>query len=468
MSILEGLPSPRGARSPGFLVTTAETAAQHAQYRQLRRAVFVDTQQVFSHSDVDEIDLDERTVVLVAVDADGDVVGGVRIAPVGEHDLGWWTGSRLVVAPHRRGTEIASALVRAAVAHAENRGVLRFDACVNARHRGLFHRLGWTSHGDTAIGSVPHVHMRRPMDRLQRTADGAKAFLADVLEPLRGHPAGLGPRGFVGDDGVPVPGTDVVAACDAILPSMVDRDPWWAGWCSVLVNLNDLIAMGAAPTALLDAVGARTTSQLTRIIRGVAAASAAWDVPVLGGHTQVGVPASVAVTALGRTSTPVPGGGGRVGDILRLTADLTGGWRPGYTGAQWDSTSARPPQDLRALTGLVARMSPHAAKDVSMAGVVGTTGMLAEAGGTGACIDVAATPRPSGADMGSWLTCFPGFGMLTADSGDAADAPAATLPGGVVSAACGHLTAEPGVRLRWPDGVETVAIAASVTGLGRA
>ena len=50
-----------------------------------------------------------------------------------------------------------------------------------------------------------------------------------------------------------MPGSDLMAACDAIIPSMVERDPEWAGWCSALVNLNDLAAMGAAPVGLLDA-----------------------------------------------------------------------------------------------------------------------------------------------------------------------------------------------------------------------
>jgi AIR synthase-related protein len=223
--------------------------------------------------------------------------------------------------------------------------------------------------------------------------------------------------------------------------------------------------MGAAPLALLDAVGAPTQSLLTRIIRGIARASAAWRVPVLGGHTQLGVPAALAVTAMGRTAQPVPAGGGTVGDSVRLTADLAGEWRPGYHGRQWDSTSTRGSDDLVRMAGLVAKMRPHAAKDVSMAGIVGTAGMLAEASGTGAELDVSAIPRPSGAEMGSWLTCFPGFGMLTADRDEHAPP---SVPPGVVSAVCGRLTTEYGVRLRWPDGVVTTAVAAEMTGLGRA
>jgi AIR synthase-related protein len=261
-----------------------------------------------------------------------------------------------------------------------------------------------------------------------------------------------------------VAGSDLVACCDAIVPAMVERDPEWAGWCSVLVNANDLAAMGAEPVGLLDAVAARDRSFASRILAGLRRASEAYQIPVLGGHTQLGAPASLAVTALGRTADPVPGGGGRPGHRIRLTADLGGGWRPGYAGRQWDSTTMRTTAELRAMLGSVAAARPAAAKDVSMAGVAGTLGMLAEASGCGAVLDVAAVPRPAGAAAGDWLTCFPGFAMLTADEPGAAAPPA----GPVASAECGELVPGAGVRLRWPDGELTSALPGAVTGLGPA
>ena len=94
-----------------------------------------------------------------------------------------------------------------------------------------------------------------------------------------------------------------------------------------------------------------------------------------------------------------------------------------------------------------------------MAGLVGTIGMLAEASGTGATIDVAAIPRPD-AQLADWLTCFPGFAVVAA--GNAPTSPE------TVTARCGTLTAESGVRLRWPDGELTTALASAPTGLGRA
>jgi AIR synthase-related protein len=245
---------------------------------------------------------------------------------------------------------------------------------------------------------------------------------------------------------------------------MVERDPEWAGWCSVLVNVNDLSAMGATPVGLLDALGAPDASHAARVLAGLRRAAVAYGIPVLGGHTQLGVPAALSVTALGRTGHPVPGGGGRPGHRVRLTADLGGGWRSGYRGRQWDSTTRRRTDELRAMLGAVGAARPAAAKDVSMAGIAGTLGMLAEASGCAAVLDIAAMPRPQDAAMGDWLTCFPGFAMLTADIPGRAPLPAGPATGAV----CGELVSGQGVGLRWPDGEITEAVTGPVTGMGTA
>jgi putative N-acetyltransferase (TIGR04045 family) len=443
-----------------FHIEPAQDRAAFAEYHALRTDAFVRQQGLFAVHDLDHVDDDPRTVVLVARDAAGAVLGGVRLGPVGDGpDLGWWRGGRLVVRPDCPVRGVGGALVRAACAHAENAGVLRFEATVQPQNERMFHRLGWTSVRPVVTADAPHVLMRWPIGRIAALVSATKRELGTLL-------AGLSPggNGFVGDDGAPVPGSDLVAACDAIIPSMVERDPEWAGWCSVLVNLNDLAAMGAEPVGLLDALGARDRSFASRVLGGLRRASEAWDVPVLGGHTQFGVPAALSVTALGRTADPIPGGGGRPGHRVRLTADLGGGWRPGYAGRQWDSTSHRRTPELRAMHSATANARPAAAKDVSMAGIVGTLGMLAEASGCGAVLDVAAVPRPAKTTTGDWLTCFPGFAMLTTAWQDAA------LPqaGPAVSEDCGELVAGAGVSLRWPDGELTTVIDDRVTGMGTA
>ena len=463
-----------GDPPPAFLIEEAEGPAKQAYYR-LRREAFVERQGLFDRTDLDERDDDPRTVVLVARDPGGTVIGGVRLGPAtAGPDIGWWQGGRLVTAlaseePRaightssdvrggrraRRVGGVGVALVRAACARAEAAGALRFDATVQLGTQRFFQRLGWETVKPVTVANTPHVLMRWPIGRIARLATATKSELGPLLQ-------GIGPAGFVGDDGAPVPGSDLVAACDAILPSMVERDAEWAGWCSVLVNVNDLAAMGAVPVGLLDALGARDAAFAQRVLRGLKRAAEAYGVPVLGGHTQFGVPAALSVTALGRTTHPVPGGGGRPGQQVRLTADIGGGWRPGYAGRQWDSTSHRQPEELRAMLASVGVARPAAAKDVSMAGIVGTLGMLAEASGCGAVLDVADVPKPDAASAGDWLTCFPGFAMVSTGPQELEAGPA-------VSAVCGELTTGQGVALRWPDGDVTEALTAGVTGMGAA
>lgn len=463
--ILTGAPRVEAA---AFVVVEATTRAELADYRSLRHDAFVREQGLFARTDVDEVDEDPRTRVLVVRSSDGRTLGGVRVHPAsGGRDLGWWRGSRLVVAPAaRRHTGAGAALVRAACATAESAGALRFDATVQAQNEPLFRRLGWVTRELVELHGHPHVVVDWPIARIQRLATATKSALGTLLGDLLDVPSGGGGAGFVGDDGAPVPGSDLVAACDAILPSMVERDPEWAGWCAVLVNLNDLSAMGAAPVGLLDSVAARDASFARRVLAGLTDAARCWGVPVLGGHTQLGVPAALSVTALGRTASPVRGGGGRPGESLRVTADLGGGWRPGYTGAQWDSSSHRRPEELRALAGVVPALRPTAAKDVSMSGLVGTTGMLAEASGCRAVLDVAAVPAPGDASYGDWLTCFPGFAMVTAEPAGRPAPDDRVIPHFLDSRTCGGLTDGTGVGLRWPDGVVTEAITSPVTGMG--
>ncbi|MGH3833877.1 MAG: MSMEG_0567/sll0787 family protein [Pseudonocardiaceae bacterium] len=443
---------------PDFQIEPAADLASRSAYYRLRTEVFVHRQGLFTGHDRDEHDDDPRTLVLLARDPAGTVLGGVRLGPVGDGpDLGWWFGGRLVVHPGSAARGVGAALVRAACAHAESAGVLRFEATVQARNEVFFSRLGWTAVAPVTVAATPHVLMRWPIGRIAALVAATKAELGGLLR-------GLMPPGYVGDDGAPVPGSDLVAACDAILPSMVERDPEWAGWCSVLVNVNDLAAMGATPVGLLDALGARDRSFASRVLAGLRRASQAYGVPVLGGHTQLGVPAALSVTALGQTAHPIRGGGGRPGHRIRLSVDTGGSWRPGYAGRQWDSSSSRRGTELRAMLDSVALARPAAAKDVSMAGLAGTLGMLAEASGCRAVLDVAAVPRPARASVGDWFTCFPGFGMLTADH---ADRPP-PLASPALSADCGELVAGRGVALRWPDGELTEVITNAVTGLGTA
>jgi putative N-acetyltransferase (TIGR04045 family) len=464
-----GGPTPRQPErsQPWLIVEVSDRPELLRAYHALRRREFVERQGLFARDDSDVRDVDPHTRVLAALSTEGRVLGGVRIHPArdGSERIGWWQGSRLVVDADVAGARelsrgrIGSALVGAACARALDAGALRFDAQVQDRQLGFFARLGWEPVRPIEVAGSPHRLMRWPITRFAELAGATK-------QPLAGLIGSLLPRDrWRGDDGVPVPGGAGVVTClDAITPSMVQHDPEWAGWCGMLVTAHDLAAMGAAPTGALDALAAPDAAHARRVIEGVRAGADALTLPVLGGHTQLGVPAALSVTGIGYTTDPIPASGGRIGDAVTLTADVAGDWRPGYLGCQWDSSSWRTREELAQMLSAVARSRPRAAKDVSMAGVVGTLGMLAEASGCGAELDVGSVPRPSRAALSDWLTCFPGLAMLTCD------VPGRSLadPGAAVSTTCGRLTSAPGVRLRWPDGELTEALSGDVSGLGAA
>ncbi|MGI8816828.1 MAG: MSMEG_0567/Sll0786 family nitrogen starvation N-acetyltransferase [Pseudonocardia sp.] len=125
----------RAPTRPAFTIEPTVDGPERAEYHALRRAAFVEEQGLFVGHDRDERDGDPRLVVLVARDRSGTVLGGVRLGPVTDRDIGWWFGGRLVVsAAGRRAGGVGAALVRAACAYAETAGVLRFEAEVRSNN----------------------------------------------------------------------------------------------------------------------------------------------------------------------------------------------------------------------------------------------------------------------------------------------------------------------------------------------
>lgn len=94
--------------------------------------------------------------------------------------------------------------------------------------------------------------------------------------------------------------------------------------------------------------------------------------------------------------------------------DLRGEFRAPY--AYWDASSGRPAERLRADLELLPMIAgagwSQAAKDISMAGVVGTALMLFECSGIGAHIALDHIPRPKGVSLPYWLTVFSSYGFL--------------------------------------------------------
>ena len=163
--LLRDLSAPAPRRGPR--VEEAADAATLQAYRDLRHREFVLAQGLFAGSDLDDVDDDPRTVVLVARDADGAVARAACAWPPATTPTTSGGGGVAGSSSPRGGAAAPGpALVRAACARAEAAGVLRFDATVQQRYAGLFApaRLGrrrgpWRCTG-TETPARPHAVAR--------------------------------------------------------------------------------------------------------------------------------------------------------------------------------------------------------------------------------------------------------------------------------------------------------------------
>jgi AIR synthase-related protein len=221
----------------------------------------------------------------------------------------------------------------------------------------------------------------------------------------------------VGDDCAAIADSDgfLLFAIEGLVSDFVQALPWFAGYSSVMVNVSDIYAMGGRPLAVVDALWSDGQQGAEQILAGIAAASSAYGVPVVGGHTNTrSAQAQLAVSIIGRARALLSSFNARPGDRLLMAADLRGRFEDPYP--FWNASVGAPAQRLRDDLELLPQLAESglcdAAKDISMAGVLGTALMLLECSDVGARIDLDAIPRPAGADFERWLSAFPSFGFL--------------------------------------------------------
>jgi len=248
-----------------------------------------------------------------------------------------------------------------------------------------------------------------------------------------------------GDDAAALPDGDgyVLFAAEGIRGELVAADPWFAGFCSVLTNVNDIAAMGGRPWAVVDVLFLGS-GQNERVLDGMAAASERFGVPVVGGHTaRTAGPSMLAVAVVGRARRALHSADARPGHAVVAALALDGSFRG--AGGNFDAATSASASLLRARLAVLPELTEAglaaAGKDISMAGLCGTLVMMLEASGCGARLDLARIPAPPGVDPMRWLTAFPSFGFLLAVEPDAVAAVQDRFAEvGVACAAVGEIT----------------------------
>jgi AIR synthase-related protein len=237
-------------------------------------------------------------------------------------------------------------------------------------------------------------------------------------QALPGGAADLSQAVPLGDDCAAIPdgqGGYLLFAIEGLVEDFIERMPWFAGYCGVMVNVSDIYAMGGRPTAVVDALWSTGMDSAGRMLEGMAQASAKYAVPIVGGHSNNrSARPQLAVAILGRAQKLLTSFSARPGDQLVMAVDLRGAYEEPFP--YWNASTRAPAERLRGDLELLPQLAEaglcDAAKDISMAGAVGTALMLLECSQVGAVIDLDAMPRPAGVPLLRWLSSFPSYGFI--------------------------------------------------------
>ena len=227
-----------------------------------------------------------------------------------------------------------------------------------------------------------------------------------------------------GDDAAAIPDGDgyLLAAGEAIWPPLVEAEPHAAGVAAVVANVNDVAAMGGRPTAIVDTIVA-PESLARPILEGLREGADLYGVPIVGGHlTARDGPPSLSAFILGRARALLPATAVASGQALLLAACLEGELR--HDRLAFSSIAVRGPRlrdDIEVLPRLAESGAALAAKDVSMAGLLGSLAMLLEPTDTGAAVDLDRIPTPDGVSLADWVSAFPNFAFLLTAAPDRAE-----------------------------------------------
>ncbi|MBN2110701.1 MAG: methanogenesis marker 2 protein [Methanosarcinaceae archaeon] len=252
-----------------------------------------------------------------------------------------------------------------------------------------------------------------------------------------------------GDDAAVIDiGTDdvILFAADAIWGKIVNKSPWWTGYTSVVVNVNDISAMGGRPLAMVNVMSSSDHGSVEEVMKGIRDGIRKFGVPMVGGHMHPDTPynsLAVAIIGIARKDSIIRSDSARPGDVIIAAYDMDGriGKNSPYS---WDTTSFKEPSVVRERFMVMQEIGEKrlvtAGKDISNPGTIGTLGMLCEVSKVGASVDLRKIPRPENVDFGQWLKIYPATGyILTAKEENAGECIEVFKRAGIVAAVIGSI-----------------------------
>ena len=212
-------------------------------------------------------------------------------------------------------------------------------------------------------------------------------------------------------------------AADGMWGRLMEADPRWAGYCSVLVNVNDIAAMGGKPIGMTNVISTKDKEICNEIMEGINEGVKKFGVPMVGGHLHPDTPYNaldVSITGIVDMNAVITSCDANTGDKVIIAIDIDGKLHPKFD-LNWDTTTMKSDELVQAQIEVMNKIGSEklvtAGKDISNPGTLGTLGMLLEASGVGATVELEKIPRNKSIEWEQWLKLYPGSGfVLTAES----------------------------------------------------
>ena len=259
-----------------------------------------------------------------------------------------------------------------------------------------------------SLQSFKGVSRKNSIEKVTKTLGDVYNITGDVLLDFGDDASAID----IGDNQV------VLLAADGIWGDLMNVDPYWAGYCAVLVNVNDIAAMGGKPIAMVNIMAVNNDEIYEDILSGIVDGCRKFNVPMVGGHLHPGAEYNsldVAIAGIASKDSLITSSGANVGDKVLVAIDTDGRQYPGIP-LNWDTTyekDAKLVQDqIKIMQKIAEEHLPSAGKDISNPGTLGTLEMLLEASGVGASVELEKIPRNEDVDWDMWLRAYPGAAFV--------------------------------------------------------
>lgn len=259
-----------------------------------------------------------------------------------------------------------------------------------------------------SLQSFKGVSRKNSIENVTKTLGDVYNITGDVLLDFGDDASAID----IGDNQV------VLLAADGIWGDLMNVDPYWAGYCAVLVNVNDIAAMGGKPIAMVNIMAVDNEEIYEEILSGIVDGCRKFNVPMVGGHLHPDAEYNsldVAIAGIASKDSLITSSGANVGDKVLVAIDTDGRQYPGIP-LNWDTTyekDAKLVQDqIKIMQKIAEEHLPSAGKDISNPGTLGTLEMLLEASGVGASVELEKIPRNEKVDWDMWLRAYPGAAFV--------------------------------------------------------